>query len=943
MDDTLIAFGSEIKALEETADSFKFGGYLVVFGSQDISPLKDQFLKSTDFDIEDGDRRSVYYNHGLDGTLKKTKLGSARLFIKDAGVWLEGEIAKRDDYLKAHSEKIVEGIKKGIFGLSSGAPAHLVERKSDGGGHIVEMWPIAEASITPVPAEPLTNCVSLKSLQTVEEIEGTENLDMGDALKFQPGGSGHWVTVNGHHVFISEREVNSDDVYAAGVAHDLSPEAHKQIEQAHADGKITTNTHLHRTIAHAEQLKEKQHLSTSEAYSRAVAKHGKGGTHDKLAAENHSGEGLSEHEIAEGDHYLYGITHADEIARSYASEMAAASKEVAQIRRDKRDHFLSHGQDIVDYVSNNATTHEEAQRLAKDLGYRSTTWDDQRNVHRREKVAKTRRRMGALMTRLAVQQAAGKSLDEFMQMLEGMEPEMKIALQHSLFHTGLWDENAHPRDDAGRFSSGGGGGVAHSLAKWKADKQKEVDEAHINGDLAKVEAMRVNHGVRPSDEAREKRKAATANASTESAGGVKETAASKHGLIVGGLVMRRDGSDVRIGRLESVSESGAARVAWKESRRIGSETQEHHSTIHASRLLPHDETIIAKRKERHAERRDRYLFATSEEEANSIANEEKAKGRDVEIAKASPAAVGFTHRVTSRHPGQYGIRPSDEAKEKRRAATSAPKAKEPYEMTIDEFHAARSPEMGSNRQIAEEMHRVMVRAALIEGKPIPDRVLSEHPDLKLQKETPLQGSDKQIIWANDVRSTFVQWWNKPETQQYLRDTMPNSHEQMKPVVADILKENSARYWLDNHRGDPVQAIKDYFKKHKSRYQKSIDLDSGSSTLDINFLDYIPALKSGHVELRLSDHPTLPLAAVEGLKNRLGGISPEFKMSAETSDSIESAFAQLESYVDWYKAWKQERESSVNDGDDLQEVIEALEIEFAVNEARRKAQELGVPV
>src|SRR5690606_1867108 len=111
--------------------------------------------------------RSVYYNHGLDGTIKRTRLGSATLQVKDAGVWIEGEIKKRTDYLKAHAEKIADGIKAGLFGLSSGAPAHLVERERAGVGHNVKMWPIAEASITPTPAEPLTTCVSLKSLMSV--------------------------------------------------------------------------------------------------------------------------------------------------------------------------------------------------------------------------------------------------------------------------------------------------------------------------------------------------------------------------------------------------------------------------------------------------------------------------------------------------------------------------------------------------------------------------------------------------------------------------------------------------------------------------------------------------------------------------------------------------------------------------------------------------------
>lgn len=172
--DTLISFGGEIKSVEETATGYQFGGWLVVFDKPDVSSLRDRFTKSTDFDIQDGDRRSLYYNHGLDGTIKKEKLGDCRLTVKDAGVWIQGEIKKRHDYLAKHAEHIAQNIKQ--FGLSSGAPAHLVERVKVGGGHEVKLWPLAEASITPTPAEPLTGCFSLKSLAAYEAAEGLADL-----------------------------------------------------------------------------------------------------------------------------------------------------------------------------------------------------------------------------------------------------------------------------------------------------------------------------------------------------------------------------------------------------------------------------------------------------------------------------------------------------------------------------------------------------------------------------------------------------------------------------------------------------------------------------------------------------------------------------------------------------------------------------------------------
>lgn len=181
--DTLIAFGDGIKSVEETEDSYKFGAFLVVFNSPDISSYRDSFTKSTDFGFEDGETRPILYNHGLDGTFGKTSIGKARLFIKDDGVWMEGEVKKRRDYLEKHVERVGEGLKatvrhRGIdapmFGTSSGATAHSVIREAKGQGHEILQWHIGEASITPTPAEPQTACMSLKSLQEMEMADGVE-------------------------------------------------------------------------------------------------------------------------------------------------------------------------------------------------------------------------------------------------------------------------------------------------------------------------------------------------------------------------------------------------------------------------------------------------------------------------------------------------------------------------------------------------------------------------------------------------------------------------------------------------------------------------------------------------------------------------------------------------------------------------------------------------
>lgn len=251
MEDTLINFGSEMKVLGETADAWQVGGWAVVFNSHDASSLRDKFLKSTDYDIEDGETRSLYYNHGLDGTIKKTKLGRCTVELKDAGIWYEAEVKKRTDYLKAHAAKIIEGVKAGIYGTSTGAPSHLVERKSVDGGHEVTLWPISEISITPTPAEPLTTCISLKSLQEIED---------ADELKAKQSG---WITANGTHILLgSETHRNilggkdsgkpSDtEVLKAMDRHGVADKkAREAILDAHSKGHIQNTEQLHAILKH---------------------------------------------------------------------------------------------------------------------------------------------------------------------------------------------------------------------------------------------------------------------------------------------------------------------------------------------------------------------------------------------------------------------------------------------------------------------------------------------------------------------------------------------------------------------------------------------------------------------------------------------------------------------------------------------------------------------
>ena len=124
-DETLLAFGGAIKALGDG----QVAGYLVRYTSADEPDLTgDYFDAMTDFDAEDGDRVTVYYGHGFDPVLKHRKLGKGTLRFDDVGVWVEAQLAMRDEY-----ERAIYGLAEaGKLGWSSGTLPNLVEREDEG-------------------------------------------------------------------------------------------------------------------------------------------------------------------------------------------------------------------------------------------------------------------------------------------------------------------------------------------------------------------------------------------------------------------------------------------------------------------------------------------------------------------------------------------------------------------------------------------------------------------------------------------------------------------------------------------------------------------------------------------------------------------------------------------------------------------------------------------
>jgi hypothetical protein len=167
MEDIMINFGDAIKSL----DGGKIGGYLVLFSDPTAPDLDgDYFTKDTDFGIENGAKTAVWFHHRKPLKTKdkksivvKERIGDGVLSIDDKGVFIETILYNRKQYEKALAD----------LGWSSGTAAHLTDRERKGKANFVKQWYLGlDASLTPMPAEPATRVISLKSYM--------ESLDVDD-------------------------------------------------------------------------------------------------------------------------------------------------------------------------------------------------------------------------------------------------------------------------------------------------------------------------------------------------------------------------------------------------------------------------------------------------------------------------------------------------------------------------------------------------------------------------------------------------------------------------------------------------------------------------------------------------------------------------------------------------------------------------------------------
>lgn len=158
MDNITIALGGEVRALGDG----RVGGYILSFGNPERRDLYgDYFTAGTEFGFRKGLHSDVYIHHrfplllGTETPEEKVALESLAgrsvghldvVRMDDVGIWAEHVLDMADDYQR----RIYEMVQLGKLKYSTGTSPHLYNREISGE---IKTWVIAEASLTPTPAE----------------------------------------------------------------------------------------------------------------------------------------------------------------------------------------------------------------------------------------------------------------------------------------------------------------------------------------------------------------------------------------------------------------------------------------------------------------------------------------------------------------------------------------------------------------------------------------------------------------------------------------------------------------------------------------------------------------------------------------------------------------------------------------------------------------------
>ena len=154
--------GTEVELKHLGGTMYEASGALVLFGNgiKDADFVKDYFASNADYALNpDGTGESdVYFNHGLDTFIGKTKLGigKAKLTKDDRAIWIKHHLDIKNDYdaLVVELIKNVKSIGRS-FGWSSGVPSVDAEREpqTDGSFKIVKWRLGKDASMTLTPMD----------------------------------------------------------------------------------------------------------------------------------------------------------------------------------------------------------------------------------------------------------------------------------------------------------------------------------------------------------------------------------------------------------------------------------------------------------------------------------------------------------------------------------------------------------------------------------------------------------------------------------------------------------------------------------------------------------------------------------------------------------------------------------------------------------------------
>jgi HK97 family phage major capsid protein len=180
---------SLVKAIGETADALRIGGYGVVWGGADL--VGDTFTKETNLWLDSPAMpRPMLYEHAMNPVIGMEQIGTwNKATVDDTGLWIEGEIAKSQRYY-AMIKPLLDA---GVIGLSSGAVPHMVTRENGK----LKSWGVFEWSLTPQPCEPRTlGVVQLRSFAEAHpEVKAMLSEDVGDTSAQATKGEAEAVTI----------------------------------------------------------------------------------------------------------------------------------------------------------------------------------------------------------------------------------------------------------------------------------------------------------------------------------------------------------------------------------------------------------------------------------------------------------------------------------------------------------------------------------------------------------------------------------------------------------------------------------------------------------------------------------------------------------------------------------------------------------------------------